>query len=471
MRESQPSAQQVWEQVLEVLGSKLARPSFESSIKQVRATGLDDRHLHLQVATEFARDWLQKRGVKAIESALEQVTGRPLRVQLSLAQLDLDLQTSPAPRRRPSGGRRPEHDLFPSTALNPRYTFENFVIGKSNQFAQAAALAVATKPGERYNPLFLYGGVGLGKTHLMQAIGHQVVALHSDLRVEYLSGDTFTYHVVSSIRNDRFSAFRRKYREVDVWLVDDIQFIASKERTEAEFFQVFNTLCESGRQVVITSDRPPKELQVMDDRLRSRFEWGLIADIKQPDLETRLAILARKAEAEGVPVPEEVLRYIARVVKSNIRVLEGALVKVLAAASLTGTEITLSTAAEALKDHSLDTTHQPLSIPAVQLLVAEHFHLSQAQLLGRARTKEVVLARQIAMYLCRELLSASFPAIARAFGGKDHSTVIHAHRKIADQMQDRAMRAMVSELGAKLRTEERGAVPGRDVGQVSPHSG
>jgi len=398
MRDSQPSVQHVWEQVLKALGSKLARPSFDSSIKQVHPLSLDKDTLQLSVATEFARDWLKNKGLKAIESALEQVVGRPLKVHLVLAQLDLALERQPsAPRRVPTRQTQArESEALAATPLNPKYTFDNFVVGKSNQFAQAAALAVANKPGNSYNPLFLYGGVGLGKTHLMQAIGHHCRATRPDLRIQYVSGDTFTFHVVSSIRDDRFSDFRRRYREVDLWLVDDIQFIAAKERTESEFFQVFNTLYETGRQVVITSDRPPKELQIMDDRLRSRFEWGLIADIKPPDIETRIAILARKAQAERVAVPEEVLRYIATVVKSNIRVLEGALIKVLAAASLTHAEINLALAAEQLRDHSLDTHQQPLSVARIQQMVAEHFSLSVPELTAHTRVQEVVYARQIA---------------------------------------------------------------------------
>jgi len=456
MRESRPSAQEVWEQVLTALGKKASRASFESSAKQVRARDIDEECLELVVATEFARDWLEKRGRKEIESALARVMGRPLKVRFELGQMGLDLEdTGEAAWRRPGRARqRPrEMDALSSTPLNPKYTFENFVVGKSNQFAQAAALAVARSPAKSYNPLFLYGGVGLGKTHLMQAIGHHVAREHPHLRVEYVSGDTFTFHVVSSIRDDRFGAFRKKYHEVDLWLVDDIQFIAAKERTESEFFQVFNTLYETGRQVVITSDRPPKELQVMDDRLRSRFEWGLIADIKPPDLETRIAILGRKAQGEGVGVPEEVIHYIGRMVKSNIRVLEGALIRVLAAASLTGAEITLSLAAEQLRDHSLDTQQQPLSIGRVQQLVAEHFSFSVSELTARTRRRDVVHARQIAMYLCREILNSSYPSIARAFGGKDHSTVIHACTKIRNEMNDSGLRTLVNELGARLRTE------------------
>lgn len=456
MTESRPSAQEVWDQVLEALGKKATRASFESSIRQVRPHSLDTECLELLVATEFARDWIEKRGRKPIEAALAQVAGRPLKLHLRLGQMGLDLDEGAEPPRRRPGGITPRPRKtagLASTPLNPKYTFHSFVVGKSNQFAQAAALAVARTPAKSYNPLFLYGGVGLGKTHLMQAIGHHVSREQPHLRVEYVSGDTFTFHVVSSIRDDRFAAFRRKYHEVELWLVDDIQFIAAKERTESEFFQVFNTLYETGRQVVITSDRPPKELQVMDDRLRSRFEWGLIADIKPPDLETRIAILARKAQAEGVEVPEEVIHYIARMIKSNIRVLEGALIRVLAAASLTASEITLSLAAEQLRDHSLDTDQQPLSIPRVRQLVAEHFNFSIPELTARTRRRDVVRARQIAMYLCRELLNSSYPRIAQAFGGKDHTTVIHACTKIRNEMSDSATRALVNELGARLRTE------------------
>jgi len=455
MSESLSSAQEVWEEVLRVLGRKASRPSFESSIKQVQPKAIDESSLYLVVATEFARDWLQKRGAKTIESALEQVVGKPLALHLELGQMDLPLGDKAPPRRqvRPPAALPREAGDLASTPLNPKYTFDSFVVGKSNQFAQAAALAVAQNPAKSYNPLFLYGGVGLGKTHLMQAIGHLASAEHAALRVEYVSGDTFTFHVVSSIRDDRFGAFRKKYRQVDVWLVDDIQFIAAKERTESEFFQVFNTLYETGRQVVISSDRPPKDLHLLDDRLRSRFEWGLIADLKPPDLETRIAILARRAQGEKASVPEEVLHYIARVVKSNIRVLEGALISVLAAASLTGQEITLSLAAEQLQNHTLDSEQQPLSISRVQHLVGEHFHLSVPELVARTRQRDVVFARQVAMYLCREILSASYPSIARAFGGKDHSTVIHAYEKIRKQMDDGSVRALVNELGARLRTE------------------
>ena len=457
MTELQPSAQQIWEQTLRALGKKAARPGFESSIKQVTAKALTDNSLDLVVASAFARDWLEKRGTKAIETALAEVVGHPLTVRFGLAQMDLALEPAPRKRtpRQPARSRAPEEP--PSTPLNPKYTFDNFVVGSANRFAEAAARAVAkavaTGEGKGYNPLFLYGGVGLGKTHLMQAIGHYLHAHTADpLRVEYISGDTFTFDVVTSIREDRFTGFRKKYRSVDVWLVDDIQFIAAKERTEAEFFQVFNTLYETGKQVVITSDRPPKELQVMDARLRSRFESGLIADIKPPDLETRLAILQHKASSEQVEIPEEVLRYVARVVKSNIRALEGALISVLAAASLMEVPISLNLAAEQLKSYSAEGPQQPLSIATVQQVVSQHFSLTIPELIARNRARKLVFPRQVAMYLCREMLNSSFPSIARAFGGKDHSTVIHACSRVREQMKEQGVEALVNELASRLRS-------------------
>lgn len=454
MNELQPSAQAVWQQVISALGRWAERPSCLSSMKQAQPLSFEDGALELLVATEFARDWLTKRR-KTLEAALEQVAGTPSQLVFTLGQLGLDLNgetPAPATQRPHRRTTRRAADDAGRTPLNPRYVFDHFVVGKGNQFAHAAALAVARKPGHSYNPLFLFGGVGLGKTHLMQAIGHEVASTSPELRVEYVSGDTFTFDVVSSIREDKFSTFRRKYHDVDVWLVDDIQFIAAKERTEAEFFQVFNTLCETGRQVVIASDRPPKELQVMDDRLRSRFEWGLTADIKPPDLETRIAILARRAEMERIDVPDEVLHYIAKRVKSNIRVLEGALITVLAHASLTNTPISLALAAEQLQDHSLE-ADRPLSIGRVQQICADHFNMTVTELNARTRKKDIVEARQLAMFICRDVLKSSFPAIARGFGGKDHSTVIHACDKIRHHLADESFRTLVNELIARLRSD------------------
>jgi chromosomal replication initiator protein len=452
MKQPPQTAREVWEQVLPAVQARLNRPAIRNWLKTVEPISLEDNLLTLGVSTEFARDWLERRAADHIRACLSEALGEPAQVALVLSQLDLGLPgarpnpppTPPAPERR-----NPEARCL--TPLNPRYTFQDFVVGRSNQFAQAAALAVAKAPGKAYNPLFLYGGVGLGKTHLTQAVGHHVLRAFPSLKVCYISGDTFTYDVVSSIREDRFSQFRRRYREVELWLVDDIQFIASRERTEAEFFQAFNALYDTERQIVITSDRPPKDLQVMDPRLRSRFEWGLIVDIKPPDLETRIAILQRKAQGEGVEVPDDVTRYIAHIVQSNIRILEGALIKLVATASFSGQPITLAMAMEHLRDHSVGLGTKPVNIALVQQVVAEHFHLSLADLNARRRTREIVFPRQLAMYLAREVVRASFPEIARQFGGKDHSTVIHACSKIKKDMEaNPQVGAMVAELSQKL---------------------
>ncbi|KPJ64673.1 hypothetical protein AMK68_00945 [candidate division KD3-62 bacterium DG_56] len=442
-----------WQRALGEVQSKVSRAAFEGWLKHIKPVSLVDNLLTVAVPSEFARDWLERRARRPLVRALQDAAGRPLKVEFVCTQMQLDLGVDTSAKSQPSQRPRGASDDFGSTPLHPRYTFENFVVGNSNRLAHAAAQAVAKSPGRSYNPLFLYGGVGLGKTHLMQAIGHQVREHSPQQRVAYVSGDTFTYHVVTSIRDDRFSTFRRRYHSIDVWLVDDIQFIASRERTESEFFQAFNALYETGRQIVITSDRPPKELQVMDPRLCSRFEWGLIADIRPPDIETRMAILERKALQEGMTVPKEVIHYIATIAPSNIRVLEGALIKVTAAASLLGREISLALAIEHLRDHAVDPGDHPPSIAAVKKAVADHFHLEVEQLTARTRAHNIVLPRQLAMYLARELLSSSYPEIARQFGGKDHTTVMHACTKIKEKLaSDSHLQAVVNELSANLQS-------------------
>jgi chromosomal replication initiator protein len=457
--------EEIWSQILSALEGQLSRPAYANWVKSLRPVSLDEQLLTLAVESEFARDWLEKRASKTIRTIAPDALGKPIQVQFVLTQMHLGLpdtgeNPTPAPKRTTRATKSSitiSNDEFASMPLNMKYTFDNFVIGKANQFAHAAALAVTKGPGKVYNPLFLYGGVGLGKTHLMQAIGSQLLAQNHNLQVTYISGDTFTYHVVNSIRENRFPAFRARYRAVDVWLVDDIQLIAAKERTEAEFFQTFNALYEMGKQIVISSDRPAKELRILDDRLKSRFEWGLMADLKAPDFETRIAILQRRAEAEGTGVPEDVIRYIAKVCDSNIRILEGALTKVIAASSLTGVEITLALAAEQLKDHSLGGRMKPMNISQIQQVVASHFHLTVEQLNEARRTRDLVFARQMAMFLARATLHSSFPEIAKEFGGKDHSTVIHACTKIKEMMErDQQVRALVTEIEGKLRGSLRG---------------
>src|SRR5699024_7337848 len=319
----------------------------------------------------------------------------------------------------------------PKTMLNSRYTFDTYVIGSGNRFAHAASLAVAEPPAKAYNPLFIYGGVGLGNTHLMHAIGNYVVSHPSHNRVVYLTSETFTNEFINSIRDNRTDDFRNKYRNVDVLLIDDIQFLAGKEQTQEEFFHTFNTVHGESKQIVISSDRPPKAIPTLEDRLRSRFEWGLITDIQPPDLETRIAILRKKAIADKLDIDSEVMAFIADRIDTNIRELEGALIRVVAYSALINQPVTVELAAEALKDILSDAKPRVIGIPDIQREVCTYYHLRIEDLKGKKRTKNVALPRQIAMYLCRELTDASLPKIGEEFGGRDHTTVIHAHEKIS----------------------------------------
>ncbi len=450
MAEAQPAAEvEVWNQILDQLQPKVSRPLFDAWLKQIRPIAVQTDRVQLGVPSDFAKSWLERRAGKLIQGTARQVLGRPVEIEFLVSASSGSAGSAPSL----SPGTIPgDLDTLHSTPLNERHSFETFVVGKSNQFAHAAAVSVARNPGTMYNPLFIYGGVGLGKTHLMQAIGHYLLKQRTTpLRVAYVSGDTFTYHVVSSIREDKFAAFRRQYRNVDVWLVDDIQFIAARERTEEEFFQTFNALHETNKQIIISSDHPPRELQILNPRLRSRFEWGLIADIKPPDVETRIAILERMAQRENVKIDPEIVRYIAQTVVNNIRVLEGALRKVIFAASLIKAPLTLDFAMEQLRDHSLGYAQRPISIRRIQDAVSTHFHISLEDLVSPRRTRELVMARQIAMFLAREHVKASFPEIAKKFGGRDHSTVIHACTKIRNAIEDSAeLRATVEELGRQV---------------------
>src|SRR5436190_2789677 len=315
--------------------------------------------------------------------------------------------------------------------LNPRYTFDTFIVGSSNQFAHAACRAVAEAPSRSYNPLFIYGGVGLGKTHLMHAVGQFVLQHDRNLKLTYISSERFMNEMINAVRYDRILDFRERYRSVDVLLVDDIQFVSGKEGTQTEFFHTFNALYDAQKQIVLSSDRPPHEIPALEERLRSRFEWGLIADIQSPDLETKVAILKRKADAEAVPLPDNVAIYIAGRIKSNIRELEGSLIRLIAYASLTGQEITLALAQEVLRN-IIEHEDKAITVEIIQKSVSEYYNLKLADLKSRNNSKSVAMPRQVAMYLCKSLTRASLPEIGRSFGGKHHSTVIHSIRKIED---------------------------------------
>ena len=423
-----------WEKVLAHLEARLNPQTFSTWFKPTRLEGVKGNILAVRAPNALIQRWLAADGREPVAEALAVLNLESFRVEFILAD---EPETEPAgpPLAGPAGAKpiQPRLD-FDSTdhQLNPRYRFDSFVVGSSNQFAHAAAQAVAEQPSKAYNPLFLYGGVGLGKTHLMQAVGHLVRQRNRELRVSYLSAEKFTNEVINALRFERMVSFRDKYRTVDVLLLDDIQFLAGKERTQEEFFHTFNALYDAQKQIVISSDAPPKEIPTLEERLRSRFEWGLIADIQPPDLETKIAILMKKAESEHLVLPAEVAEFIARGIRSNIRELEGALVRLHAYSSFCGERLTLQLAESVLKN-ILAQQEKRISIEAIQRRVAEEFNLRPVDLKVRSNAKSIAYPRQVAMYLVKQLTGASLPEIGRAFGGKHHTTVLHSVNKIERQ--------------------------------------
>jgi chromosomal replication initiator protein len=436
----------LWESVLSRLESRLDPHTFNTWLRPTALAWHDDTALHVSVPNDVYRDWLRENYSDLIRDALSELTGGPLAVEFTTSgptrrSESSSGRTSEAPRTEvsTSAAGAPEADRFErsvpvSGPLNSKYKFESFVVGASNQLAHAAARAVAESPSRSYNPLFLYGGVGLGKTHLMHAIGHKILEDNPDLRLVYISSERFMNELINSIRYDRTFEFREKYRNIDVLLMDDIQFLAGKERTQEEFFHTFNALYDSQRQIVLTSDSPPKEIPTLEERLRSRFEWGLLADIQAPDLETKIAILRKKAEAENVEMPDDVMLFIATNSKSNIRELEGALIRLVAYSSLTGETIDVDLTRKVLRD-SLNARATVITIDAIQENVADYFGLRAGDLRSKSNARRITHPRQIAMFLCKRLTNHSLPEIGRAFGGKHHSTVIHSVRKIENECE------------------------------------
>jgi chromosomal replication initiator protein len=436
---------ELWQAALDALERKFSKPIFEMWIKPIRLVSLQENELLLSVQSNFARDWVENRLKSQISDVLSEVFGDVCDLRFTVAEPEAAAPT-PAPGPTAAAPTRAPEELR-SSNLNARYTFEEFVIGNSNRFAHAASQAVAAAPARAYNPLFLYGGVGLGKTHLMHAIGHRVLIDQPGANVVYVTCEKFTNEFIIALQNNRTPEFRNRYRQVDVLLIDDIQFLAGKETTQEEFFHTFNTLHESGRQLIISSDRPPKEIQTLESRLRSRFEWGLITDIQAPDIETREAILRKKAESEKIPVPEDVTSFIAKVIPSNIRELEGALIRVVAYASLTKSPITLDLAAEVLKSAVASAPLQRITIGKIKETVASAHGLTVKEMDNGRRDQRLAAPRQIAMYIATELTNYSLPQIARDFGKKDHTTVMYARDKIKDSMQrDEAYRNKIRQL-------------------------
>lgn len=443
----------VWDAVLARIETKVNRHSYYTWFEKTALASDDGGRIVVRVADPTTVDWLQKHYSAIIDEALVEV-GRP-GVTLELRPETGDHAASSAvadPSATTSSFASPdESDAVDSVGLSPRYSFSTFIVGASNQFAHAACRAVAEAPSRSYNPLFLYGGVGLGKTHLMHAIGHYVLTQSPSLKLTYISAERFMNEVVHAIRYDRIMEFRERYRGVDVLLVDDIQFIVGKERTQTEFFHTFNALHDAQKQIVLSSDCPPHQISELEERLRSRFEWGLIADIQPPDLETKIAILTRKAEAEGVTLPDEVALYIAGRIKSNIRELEGSLIRLLAYASLTGRDVSMSLVQEVLRD-TLRHEERAVTIESIQKFVSEYYRLKVTELKSKNNSKSIALPRQVAMYLCKSLTNASLPEIGKSFGGKHHSTVIHSVRKVNDlRKTDAAFNSLINTLIESFR--------------------
>ncbi|MBE3599645.1 MAG: chromosomal replication initiator protein DnaA [Limnochordaceae bacterium] len=435
-------------------------PGFDTWLRASRPVGLDGETLVVEVPDAFTRDWVRARYGPAMEALLTGLAGHPCSVVLVAPGEPTPSRARPFPSSDPpqrgappapdvAADEDPSHPTGPG-GLNPRYTFDTFVVGASNRFAYSACQGVLSNPGGPYNPLFLYGGVGLGKTHLMQAVAHEFLRQRSHLRVLYITTETFTNDLVDSLQRRSMPEFRSRYRSLDVLLLDDVHFAAGKESTQEEFFHTFNALYEAGRQIILSSDRPPVEIPKLEERLRSRFAWGLLADIQPPDFETRLAILRKRCETSGTPVPDEVLHYIAESIQSNIRVLEGALRKVVTAARLSGSPATLDLAAEVLRDLT-ESQRRPLTIDRIQTVVAQHFGIEPEELRGKSRTRDVAFARQIAMFLARELTQASLPHIGDQFGGRDHSTVLHAIERVQAAMRaDGAVNDLIRHLRQRL---------------------
>jgi chromosomal replication initiator protein len=426
----------LWELVLARIETKVNRHSFYTWFKPTSFLAEDRNSVSVRVPNALFKDWLTKHYSGVIAEAMGELKKGGLEVKfvseqggeaapaVSLSSEEIEALKSSPPL--------PAATAAPGPAgLNPRYTFDTFIVGSSNQFAHAACRAVAEAPSRSYNPLYIYGGVGLGKTHLMHAVGHYVLQHDRNLKLTYISSERFMNEMINAVRFDRQIDFRERYRAVDVLLVDDIQFLAGKEGTQTDFFHTFNALYDSQKQIVLSSDCPPHEIPALEERLRSRFEWGLIADIQSPDLETKVAILKKKAETESVPLPDNVAIYIAGRIKSNIRELEGSLIRLIAYASLTGQEITLPLAQEVLKN-VLDHETKAVTIELIQKFVADYYNLKMLDLKSRNNSKSIAMPRQIAMYLCKALTHASLPEIGRSFGGKHHSTVIHSIRKVED---------------------------------------
>ena len=472
---------QTWDRACVVLRDKVGASNFETWIRPLRVAEIEDGRLLLSAPSRFYRDWVSRNYLAAIRESLAEAgcAGADVRLELDDQRQGELFPPEPAATGRAAGAMAETVPAGSATAspgssrattaapsaekparrggprignLVPRYTFENFVVGTSNEFAHAAARAVATRPGEKYNPLFIYGGVGVGKTHLVNAIGHAVLRKNPLAKIVYVASESFVNDMISALRRDRMDEFKTKFRKVDLLIIDDVQFLAGRERTQEEFFHTFNTLHEGHRQIVLTSDKFPKDIPDLEERLRNRFEWGLIADIQPPEMETRVAILQKRAESEGLQLSPAVAEFIASEITANVRELEGVLTRLAAMGSMNGSEITVPFARSVLAPHLVD-RGRAITIEDVQRTVCEHFGLSLTEIRSKRRTQSLASARQVAMYIARKLVRASFPQIGQKFGGRDHSTVMHAQDVVERRLaEDPAFRAAVEALERALTT-------------------
>jgi chromosomal replication initiator protein len=439
--------EEIWSKCLLKIEGKVGNSVFDLWFKPIKIAGIKDQSVTLEIPNRFFKEWIEDSYPNLIKDSIELVIGHPVTLKYRVEEKQDTTQQKISNQLENKRIRLANKGIY----LNPKYTFENFITGNSNQFAHAAAIAVAESPGKTYNPLFVYGGVGLGKTHLMHAIGNKVMNGKHDFSVLYVSSEQFTNEVVSSIRHEKMSELKEKYRNLDLLLLDDVQFIANKTATQEEFFYTFNALYEKQKQIVISCDRPPKEISDVTDRLRSRFNMGLIADIQPPDIETKIAIIYKKTEMMGKKIPEDVTYYLASKIKSNIRELEGSLIRIAAQASLTGEEINIETTKKILKDIIQD-DERPITMESIQKTVCDFYNIKLSDIRARKRTKDIALPRQVAMYIGKKVTDSSLNDIGKSFGGKDHATVIYACKQIEEKRsRDETFNRMIENLLQKIK--------------------
>jgi chromosomal replication initiator protein len=451
--QTQISAEKIWNSAREHLRSKLNNDTYNMWFAPLRACAIDGNNVTLETANEFSGVWLKDNYLSLLQDAFAVAAGRQLQVKFKIAtgNAPAPSASAPAPVKTKAPESAHERPVNSELHFNPKNTFESFVVGNNNNFAYAAALAVAQAPGKSYNPLFLYGGVGLGKTHLLHAIGQHVSGNKKGARVAYLSSEKFTNEYIDGIQNNQLAKFRKKYRQTDVLLIDDIQFLAGKERIQEEFFHTFNALHESHKQIVLTCDRPASEIQGLEHRLVSRFEWGLVTDLQPPDVEMRLAILQKKAQIMGVTLSDDIMNFLANRIRTNVRRLEGALIRVVSYASLTGKKLTIEVVEGLLREILHEEGRFSVNIEVIQKKVAEHFDIRLADMTSKRRPENIAFPRQIAMYLSRQMTESSLNTIGEAYGGRDHGTVLHACRLVKDRMEvDANVRQVVHYLEKQL---------------------